>query len=254
MNNEPDWDGAAIKELSPEWAGQIVFLPQCGSTNDEARKLALKGAENLTVVLTEEQSVGRGRRGQRWVCPAGEGVAFSMVLRPEVPSVLWSRFALAAGLAVAEALEFFGVTTGVKWPNDVRVSGRKISGILVEADAEFLVIGVGINVNVTEFPSDLEFSATSLANELGRQESREAVLVTCLQRLRVRLGQIKDDFNEIIQAWSERCVLTGKVVKMTVGGGQKTGMVEGISSRGELLLRGGKGVERILQADLIREI
>jgi BirA family biotin operon repressor/biotin-[acetyl-CoA-carboxylase] ligase len=254
MRNEGEWDGAVLRELSGEWAERIVFLPECGSTNDEARKLAAKGAGDWTVVLTERQGAGRGRRGQRWVCPPGEGLAFSMVWRPQAPPALWSRFALAAGLAVAEGLEVFGVPAGVKWPNDVRVSGRKICGILVEADSGSLVVGVGVNVNVTRFPEGLDFPATSLARELGRPESREAVLVACLDRLRVRLRQAEVAFAEVQQAWSERCVLTGKAVTMTVGNRPKTGTVEGISDKGELLLRGGNGVERILQADFIREV
>lgn len=254
MRLEDEWDGAVLRELSPDWAERVIFFESCGSTNDEARRLALRGVANWSVVLTESQKAGRGRRGQRWVCPAGEGLAFSLVMRPEFAAVLWSRCALAAGLAVAEALERFGVSAGVKWPNDVWVSGRKICGILVEADAGFVVVGVGVNVNVRDFPENLDFPATSLARELGERVSREEVLVSCLKRLQVRLEQISDDFGEVLRAWSERCVLTGKVVSMEVGGLKKTGLVEGISERGELLLRGENGVERILQGSEIREV
>ena len=251
---EEEWDGALLRELSPGWADRIIFHPSCGSTNDEARLLGLRGAEGWTVVLTEEQRAGRGRRGQRWVCPPGAGLAFSLVSRPESPPALWSRSALAAGLAVAEGLEKFGVSPGVKWPNDVWVSGRKIGGILVEAHPGFVVVGVGVNVNVANFPEDLAFPATSLLRERGRRESREAVLVSCLERLRLRLGQIEKGFGDLREAWEERCVLTGKVVTMDVGGSQRTGRVEGLSEGGELLLRGAGGVERILQASEIREV
>ncbi|MGD1978638.1 MAG: biotin--[acetyl-CoA-carboxylase] ligase [Akkermansiaceae bacterium] len=253
MTNE-EWDGAVLRELAPDWADRIFFLPECGSTNDEARNLALRGAREWTVVLTERQECGRGRRGQRWVCPPGKGLAFSLILRPSEAAVLWSRCALTAGLAIAEGLERFGVSTGLKWPNDVRVGPGKIAGILVEADAEFVVVGVGVNVNVGEFPGDLDFPATSLVMELGNQELREEVLVSCLKRLRVRLGQLGSGFDEVIRAWSERCVLTGRVVTLDAGGKSKTGTVEGISDGGELLLRGVNGVERILQASEIREV
>lgn len=254
MTSESEWDGAILRDLSTGWAERVVFFPECGSTNDEARQLAAKGAGDWTVVLTERQGAGRGRRGQRWVCPPGEGLAFSLVVRPQVPSALWSRLALAAGLAVAEGLEVFGVSAGLKWPNDVWVAGRKISGILVEAGDGFVVVGVGVNVNVTRFPEDLEFPATSLVLELGRTERREPVLVSCLDRLRLRLRQAEEEFTEVLRAWSERCVLTGKVVTMYVGGQRKTGTVEGLSAGGELLLRGVDGLERILQADVIREV
>ena len=253
MKNESEWDGAVLRDLSSDWAERVVFFPQCGSTNDEACELATKGAGDWTVVLTERQGAGRGRRGQRWFSPPGEGLAFSMVVRPQGPAALWSRLALSAGLAVAEGLEVFGVSAGLKWPNDVRVGGRKISGILVESGSGFLVVGVGVNVNVTRFPEGLEFPATSLALETGRMERREAVLVSCLDRLRLRLRQSEEEFEAVRQAWSERCVLTGKVVTMDVGGQRKTGTVEGLAANGELLLRGSDGLERILQADLIRE-
>lgn len=252
MTIESEWDGGALREISSEWASRVIFLPECGSTNDEGRALAIKGAPDLSVVLTERQTAGRGRRGQPWACPPGEGLAFSLILRPAEPAVLWSRLALAAGLALAEALEAFGVSVGLKWPNDVWVGGKKICGILVEADSGFVVVGVGLNVNVTEFPDGLAHPATSLALELGEKVSREEVLVACLQRLQLRLDQIGAGFGDLLDDWSTRCVLTGNDVRMDAVGEVKTGRVEGISSQGELLLRSSKGVEKVLQANEIR--
>lgn len=254
MKAEEEWNGATLTELSREWAERVIFLPDCGSTNDEARHLALRGAKGLTVVIAERQRAGRGRRGQPWSCPPGQGLAFSLIVRPTEAMALWPRMALAAGLAVAEGLEDFGVATGLKWPNDVWVAGKKISGILVESGADFVVVGVGVNVNVREFPEDLSFPATSLALELGRPVSREELLVACLRRLPPRLGQIGKEFPDLLKTWSERCVLTGKSVTMEAGESVRTGRVEGISAQGELLLRGEAGVERIRQASEIREL
>lgn len=252
MKPEEEWDGGVLRDLSPEWAEKIVYLPTCGSTNDEARKLALKGARHHTLVLTEVQTSGRGRRGQPWSCPPGEGLACSLIVRPRAAPALWSRHALAAGLALAESLDSFGLEAGVKWPNDVWVGGRKICGILVEAGADFVIVGIGLNINVTAFPEDLVHPATSLALEAGGPVSREEVLVLLLQRLRVRLEQIDAGFPELLKAWATRCVLTGNEVILESRGEFLAGTVEGLSPNGELLLRTPDGLEKILQANTIR--
>lgn len=252
MSPEEEWDGKSLMELAPEWAKRVLFLEQCESTNDEARQMALKGAGDRSVILTQRQRAGRGRRGQAWVCPEGEGLAFSLIVRPREVPALWSRCALAAGLAVAEALDGFGLRAGVKWPNDVWVGGKKICGILVEAGTDFVVVGVGLNVNVRKFPSGLATPATSLLLESGARVSREEVLVSCLRRLDLRLGQIGRCFEELLGAWALRCVLTGKDVHLQVGGERKSGRVEGLSAQGELLLRSSRGLEKVLQASEIR--
>ena len=252
MTGDDEWDGKALHDLSAKWAERIIFLAECGSTNDEARKIAMKGASDLSVILTERQISGRGRRGQSWACPAEEGLAFTLIVRPKESPALWSRLALAAGLAIAEALDSFGVSAGLKWPNDVWVGGKKICGILVEADSGFAVVGVGVNVNVKVFPAGLAHPATSLAIELAGDISREEVLVTCLSRLELRLTQIGSGFEELLEAWLARCVLSGNDVRLDAGGISKTGRVVGVSPRGELLLRTTSGIEKILQAHEIR--
>lgn len=252
MSVDAGWDGGVLTDLSPQWAERVIFIEECDSTNDEARNFALKGAGDRSVVLSERQMAGRGRRGQAWVCPEGEGVAFSLIIRPQERSALWSRCAVAAGLAVAEALDGYGVSAGVKWPNDVWVGGRKICGILVEAGRDFVVVGVGLNVNVREFPEGLTHLATSLFLEGGEQVSREEVLLSCLQRLDLRLRQIGNGFDDLLETWSLRCVLKGRAVRLEVAGEEKSGKVEGLSPQGELLLRSEVGLEKILQASEIR--
>ena len=252
--NEDEWNGAVIESLSEEWAEKIIFLPECGSTNDEARKLASKGAADFSVVLTEIQTSGRGRRGQPWTCPPGEGMACSVIVRPDDPPALWSRIALATGLAVSEALDSFGCSSGVKWPNDVWINEQKVCGILVEAGDGFVVVGIGLNVNVTCFPEGLAFPATSLALEVGTPVSREDVLVACLNRLRVRIAQIGSSFPELLEAWGMRCVLRGKEVSLMVGDEVKRGTVVGLSPGGELILMTASGRESLLQASEIRVI
>ncbi|MGJ8697600.1 MAG: biotin--[acetyl-CoA-carboxylase] ligase [Verrucomicrobiaceae bacterium] len=250
--SEEEWDGGRLREVSPEWADRVIFLEECGSTNDEARRLVREGLRGSRVVLTERQTAGRGRRGQPWVCPPGKGLACSWVMFPEEPVAMWSRLSLAAGLAVAEALDAFGIFAGVKWPNDVWVKDRKICGILVESNPPAVVVGMGLNINVDEFPEGLAHPATSLSLETGKKWVREEVLVAILKRLEFRASQIGSQFPELLDAWSTRCVLRGRRVRLEANGLQREGVMEGLSLTGELLLRTEAGVERILHADTIR--
>lgn len=244
-----DWDGGLLADLAPDLASRTFFFDECASTNDEARDLAAKGVPHGSLVLAEKQTKGRGRRGQAWVCPVGEGIACSLILRPVMAPALWSRHSLAAGLGVAEALE---ISSEVKWPNDIWVAGQKICGILVEATREAVIIGIGLNVNVRSFPSDLAFPATSLLLETGRMWSREEVLIALIERVMTRSRQIDQEFPSVIESWNTRCALRHKTVRCIVSGRAKQGVVEGVSPAGELLLRTPEGLEAILQADEIR--
>src|SRR5690606_27005225 len=111
----------------------------------------------------------------------GESLAFSILFRPSEPKALWPRLALAAGLAVAEALEEYLPLVGIKWPNDVWVKGKKIAGILVEAGHDYAIVGIGLNVSSLSFPPEVSETATSLALETGHPPSRPEVLASVIQ-------------------------------------------------------------------------
>jgi BirA family biotin operon repressor/biotin-[acetyl-CoA-carboxylase] ligase len=176
------------------------------------------------------------------------------LLRPSERKALWPRLSLAAGLAVSEALDRFGVLAEVKWPNDLWIGGRKVCGILVEAGEDFVVVGVGINVGVREFPAALEGSATSLAIERGAPPARAAVLAAVLERLQLWEPCIGGRFDELLRNLRERCALTGKRVRMTCADRILTGEMAGIGDGGELLLRDESGVRKIVQADEVRVV
>lgn len=231
---------------------RLLIRDEVGSTNDEAQKLAEAGAADGLVVIAERQTAGRGRRGAEWFSPPGESLAFSLVARPGEPKPMWPRLALAAGVAVAEAIERHGLAAGIKWPNDVWVGRRKVAGVLVEAGRDFAIIGIGLNVNTLEFPPEVAETATSLALETGEPSDRAETLVAVLRRLEVRRRQIGGDFPALLDVVRQRCVLTGNAVRLTTSAGARQGRVEGIGASGELLLRTPAGVEAILQADEIR--
>lgn len=231
---------------------RLLIRESAESTNDEVRTLAQAGAAEGLIVLAECQTAGRGRRGAAWFSPAGESLAFSVLLRPEEPKALWPRLALAAGLAVAEAVEACGAPAGIKWPNDVWIGQRKVAGILVEAGSNFAVVGIGLNVNSTGFPPEVSEIATSLKIETTQNFSRAEVLAAVIRKFSARRRQIDRDFDELISAVRLRCVLSGKRVSLTTAKGPRTGIVEGVAAGGELLLRTVEGLERLIQADEVR--
>lgn len=231
---------------------RLLIRESVESTNDEVCKLALAGAPDGLILLAETQTIGRGRRGAAWFSPSGESLTFSILVRPREPLALWPRLALAAGLAVAEAIESFNLQPGIKWPNDVWLGKRKVAGILVEAGADFAVVGIGLNVNTTAFPPEISEIATSLQLEKSLPISRADVLAAIIRRFAIRRHQIGSDFANLVDAVRLRCVLTGNRVSLSTAAGSKIGFIEGISSSGELLFRTPQGLERLIQADEVR--
>ncbi|MGL4398594.1 MAG: biotin--[acetyl-CoA-carboxylase] ligase [Luteolibacter sp.] len=231
---------------------RLLVRDSVTSTNDELRILARSGAPDGLILLAEQQTAGRGRRGAAWFSPTGESLAFSILLRPVIPKSLWPRYSLATGLAVAEAIETCGLQAGIKWPNDVWIARRKVAGILVEAGQDFVIIGIGLNVNTTCFPPEVAEIATSLRMESSQDFSRAEVLSAVVRKFANRSRQVDHEFSELIAAVRQRCVLSGQRVSLITSSGQRTGVAEGIAEGGELLLRTEAGLERIIQADEVR--
>jgi BirA family transcriptional regulator, biotin operon repressor / biotin---[acetyl-CoA-carboxylase] ligase len=232
----------------------IRWYDEVTSTNDIARQWALEGAADGSTLCTEQQSAGRGRRGAAWISPPGQALAFSQILRPVMPRALWSRLALIAGLAVAKCLEQCGLYAEVKWPNDVLVAGKKIAGILVESMGDFVIIGVGLNVNVAEFPHEIEHTATSMLRETGREWEREELLEDLIHSMHAHAMQAEHDFSDLLRQLRERCALTDKRVSLWIDHEPHETVVRGFSESGELLIDRDGRIVALLQADQIRVI
>jgi BirA family biotin operon repressor/biotin-[acetyl-CoA-carboxylase] ligase len=187
------------------------------STNQRARELALQGAPHGTLVTADEQTAGRGRQGRTWIAPPGEALLLSVVLR-----ALDELLPLRAAVAVAESLP---VPAQIKWPNDVWVEGRKVSGILVEGRPQegWAVLGIGLNVSTTEFPPELTEIATSLALAAGSAPSRAEVLDALLDSLERLLAA---PAAEVLAAWRERDALLGAEVAWAGGRGTAAGVTD----------------------------
>ena len=217
----------------------ILFFPTTGSTNDDASALG-----EGSVVIADEQTAGRGRRGHTWFSPRGGGAYVSVVLTPSAstdPTRATTLLTLAAGVALAEAVESStGLRVDLKWPNDLHVSGRKIAGILAEASRPgSVVLGYGINIASTAYPRDLGDRATSLESELGRPIDRYALLVETLAALARRYEDLlAGRFDAILDAWRVLApAASGARVSWATPGGSRSGVTAGIDERGALLVR-----------------
>ncbi|GAA5495603.1 bifunctional ligase/repressor BirA [Rubritalea halochordaticola] len=236
----------------PALNGLLEYAEVMESTSDRALELGQAGAPSGTLVLSERQTKGRGRRGNRWACPEGEGLLFSLVLDPDVGKELWSRFALVAGLAVAEVIEGFGLEAGIKWPNDVWIGKKKCAGILVEGAADRLVIGIGLNVSVQSFPAELE--ATSLLLEGVPKPSREEILAGVVQGI-FRWGSLAGaGYEKVIAEVQKRLVFRNQLVRMLWKGEPCEGVVRGLNDEGHLLVEMNGVVQAVVQADEIRSV
>lgn len=229
---------------------RIIYETTCDSTMNLARRAAEAGAEEGTVVIAEEQTAGRGRLGRSWVSPAGKNLHVTLIARPPVDRL--RVITMAAPLAVTQAADdVAGVRTGIKWPNDVLLAGRKLSGILVESEisgdeVRFALAGVGINVNLdVEQSPDIAGIATSLLNETGQEVSRERLLASFLNRFE---EMYESPVPHIVAAWRERLETLGRDVTVTLGEETFDGVAEDVDNSGNLILRRPDGSRMILEA------
>ncbi|MDO4633894.1 MAG: biotin--[acetyl-CoA-carboxylase] ligase [Eubacteriales bacterium] len=232
--------------LHTAWAADTLYsLATVDSTNDYAKKLAEDGAEHGTVVIADEQTKGKGRRGRTWVTPAGSNIAVSMVVRPsELKPEKASMMTLLAGMAVAKAVqEVTGLSAGIKWPNDTVLNGKKISGTLTEMSMElgsihYLVIGTGINANETRFPEELQQTATSLKCELGRDVDRAGLICAYLQAFEDYYDRFMEyqDLRLLVEDYQHLLVNMDREVKVLEPGNEYCGTARGINAAGCLLV------------------
>jgi len=223
--------------------GDIRYFDSIGSTNDEALAWANKGAHDLSLIIADEQTMGRGRLGRPWFTPPGTALAFSLILRPtadEKPHL--SRLVGLAALAITESLQKMGLSPQIKWPNDVLLNQRKVAGVLIELawsgeDVVCVVIGIGVNILKGAVPSTdiLRFPGTSLEDMLGYPVERENVLRDILSALIALRPQLSTD--EFMNKWEETLAYHGKQVKVDMAGQTLVGLLEGIIPDGSLRLR-----------------
>jgi BirA family transcriptional regulator, biotin operon repressor / biotin---[acetyl-CoA-carboxylase] ligase len=251
-----DLDAGAIERLLAA-SGALLGLPlsllrTTRSTNDDARQAARRGVSSGAAFVADEQTLGRGRLGRTWHSPPGQSLYASFVLRPNVGPSVAPCIALAAGLAVADVLAPLvpGGRVALKWPNDVLCDGRKIAGILSEAEVadeklRFVIVGIGLNVAAERFPDEIAESAISLALAGVRDVSREELFVRLCSALgsRVRLLET-GSVAEIVEGFSALDALAGRTIEVDGFAARALG----IAPDGRLRIARADGRELVLAA------
>jgi BirA family biotin operon repressor/biotin-[acetyl-CoA-carboxylase] ligase len=240
--------------------GQIIhYFDSLDSTNTHARRLALEGAAEGTVVIAETQTKGRGRLGRTWVSPPFRNLYLSLIVRPPVATAEAPQLVLVAGLAVAETVREWTAGAAIKWPNDVLIDGRKVAGILTEMEADgdrvrFVIIGIGVNLNsaATDFPPELHDKAVGLCTAMGAPIDRVAFADRLLSRLEERYELfVHQGFAAVRPLWEGLSCLTGKPVEVDDGYRRYAGVAVGIADDGSLRLRDAAGSEiRVVVGDV----
>ena len=236
--------------ISTKWMGQnCVCLEQVDSTNTRAKQLAEEGAPEGTLVTAEEQTGGKGRRGRSWAASGGENIMMTLLLRPGIRPEHASRLTLLMAMAVAEGIrKVTGLSSGIKWPNDVVVHGKKVCGILTEMSTEvdyinYVVIGAGINVNQETFPEEIKETAGSLCLELGGKIQRAPLLAAVLEEIErlYEVFQKTEDLSALYPAYNALCVNRGREIRVLEPDHAYTGTTDGINARGELVVKKADG-------------
>lgn len=228
----------------------VRYYPQAGSTNDLAREWLRHDGPTGAVVIADEQTTGRGRKGRGWHNPPGVALAVSVILKP-TPDLL-PRLSMLGALAIAELAEAAGArNVGIKWPNDVQITGLKVSGVLPEAEWDGgqligAVLGMGINVRTDFSGTELADKAVSLETAVGHRLDRGELVQTLLARIDDWYRQL--DSPALMATWRQRLVTLGRPVCI----GDVEGVAEAVDEQGALLVRDQTGhLQRVVAGDLV---
>jgi len=241
-------------------AKEIFYFKEIDSTNEKAKSLAVEGKPEGTLVVAESQTKGRGRRGRKWFSPPGGGIYLSMLLRPKVAPHQAYKITLMTAVAVAEAVLAMlpSLNVKIKWPNDILVDGKKMAGILTEISTDmdvvdFIVVGLGLNVNIDSFPEELEGQATSVSMCTKGSFPRSALIRAYLQYFEKYYGIFgKGGFNVIMHRWRELSDIIGQDVMVDIMGEKHVGEATDVDDEGVLILKDSRGVvQRIFSGDVM---
>lgn len=255
-------EAMAIQPLlrTERYGKMLEYLPSCESTQIIAHQLAQQGVPDGTVVISEEQTAGRGRMARKWDSAYGKGIWMSIILRPDVPVHRAPQFTLIAAVATVRAIqEVTGLNPDIKWPNDILMNGKKCTGILTELQSDAdgikaLIIGIGLNANqdMDDFSDEVKGIATSLKLEKGRPVSRQDIVREILYYLEQYTAiYISEGFAPIKLIWESYSTTIGNQVRARMAKETLEGVAEGITEDGVLQLRTPDGkLHGIYSADI----
>lgn len=240
---------------------EIYAFDSLESTNLAARSLAGQGAGHGALVIAEEQTSGRGRQGRTWIAEKGKNLTFSVILRPRSRSASAGIIPLYAGLSVAEAIRPMIHRPPVcKWPNDILFGDKKVCGILSESclspgEIAHVIVGIGINVNQTNFPPEIAGKATSLASVSGGPLGRIEVLASILRSLELWYEKVEaGDSPAILKSWMEYATMFGKPVRVNQEGRMIEGIALGLADDGGLLIQSDEKEIKILTGEIAHTV
>ncbi|MGM0899878.1 MAG: biotin--[acetyl-CoA-carboxylase] ligase [Bacillota bacterium] len=247
--------------LKTDFIGRgIHYEEEVDSTQKIAHRLATEGAAEGTVIVAEEQLLGRGRLDRKWHSPKYSGVWMSIILRPNLPMQKAPQLTLVTAVAVVQAIEeVTGLLPQIKWPNDILISGKKVTGILTEMQADAdrinaIIVGIGINVNQKrdDFPEEIQQIATSLAAESGQNISRARLMQEVFARLeKLYQTYLKDGFFPIKLLWESYALSIGKEIIARTVTGDIYGKALGITEDGVLNIQQADGeIRQVYSADI----
>ena len=241
---------------------EVVYYDETDSTNNEAKRAAERdNAADGTLYITESQTGGRGRRGRNWVSPAGSGIWMSLLLRPDIAPVNASMLTIVAAMAVQEAIHKVLTEDGhdaecrIKWPNDIVLNKKKVCGILTEMSAEmdsihYVVIGIGINVNTTDFDESIKDMATSIYLGTGKKVKRSNIIAAFSHSFKKYYEAFlkTQDLTYIVDRYNELLINKGRTVKAIYANKELVGEALGINKDGELIIKTEDGCETAIRA------
>ena len=241
---------------------ELIYYESVESTNKLLFEQAEKGAEEGTVLIADAQTGGKGRLGRTWFSPGGVNLYLSVILRPDVNTQNSAVFTFIASLALVNTLDLLNINSTIKWPNDILINSKKVAGVLTEmtsegVDLNFIIIGIGLNINLSKESIDenlpeISESVTSLSIERNNTIDREKVAEILIHNLDNYYLQFKTEgINSIVAEWSNRCGLLNKMISVKVDNKIISGIARKIDNNGFLYIEDNKGnLEKIIAGDI----
>lgn len=247
--------------LNTKFIGRNVeYFESIDSTNTKAKELALKNVCEGTVVISEEQTMGRGRLGRTWISPKYKGIFMSIILRPEVDPLDVPKITQIGAAAVLLAFRALKIDVNIKWPNDIILNNKKLCGILTEMSGElnkinYVVIGIGINANIPieEFPEDIRDKATSVLRETNKNVVRKDLASSILNNFEEMYQDFVNsgDISRVIDICRKNSILIGKDVRIINPRCEKLGKVLDLDDSGELIVQmEGGNIEKVVSGEV----
>ncbi len=236
---------------------QITYQEQVNSTNRQLKMQAVDGAPQGLVLVAESQMAGEGRLSRSWYSPALGGLWFSLLLRPTFGPQLAQTITLMMACAIADALNDLGFAAGIKWPNDILINGRKLCGIKSEICADidnvsWLVSGIGLNINISEFPPDLADIATSLKMLSGQSYKRAEILAKLLAKIDYYYQILQEQgFEPIRQVWLKYALYLGEQIFISGINGKYPALAIDLAEDGQLIIDNNGQIEKIHGGDIL---